>query len=159
VALFTGLDFSRDMGIRWVRWGRRSRRAQWLLYDLELLMHEPLRPQASSQHSCLALDNLRCRYAQERALAAQMDLASEILLPLVLYSTRAADALVEKVGGLHMASYGNTFPTMRGLYCGPPNSTISSGPQVLALSVRDWALYWAGSAEMSTCEMKPCNRE
>ncbi len=45
-------------------------------------------------HFALAFSD---RYAQERALGAQLELAAEVHLPLVLYCTRAADALAEKV--------------------------------------------------------------
>lgn len=39
------------------------------------------------------------RYAQERALVAQMELAAEVGLPLVLYEVNAAEALADKVRG------------------------------------------------------------
>ena len=37
------------------------------------------------------------RYAQERALVSQMELATDVGLPMVLYEVRAAEALMEKV--------------------------------------------------------------
>eukprot|EP00198_Chlamydomonas_reinhardtii_P013357 XP_001702694.1 predicted protein [Chlamydomonas reinhardtii] len=45
----------------------------------------------------LAFRDVGIRYAQERALSEQMELAAAIALPLVLYEVRASEALVERI--------------------------------------------------------------
>ncbi|GIL43496.1 hypothetical protein Vafri_930 [Volvox africanus] len=45
----------------------------------------------------LAFRDVGIRYAQERALSEQMELAAGVGLPLVLYEVRASDALVERI--------------------------------------------------------------
>ncbi|GIL98989.1 hypothetical protein Vretimale_4288 [Volvox reticuliferus] len=47
--------------------------------------------------SGLAFRDVGIRYAQERALSEQMELAAGVGLPLVLYEVRASEALVERI--------------------------------------------------------------
>ncbi|PNW77279.1 hypothetical protein CHLRE_10g429601v5 [Chlamydomonas reinhardtii] len=54
----------------------------------------------------LAFRDVGIRYAQERALSEQMELAAAIALPLVLYEVRASEALVERIAEFRASGAG-----------------------------------------------------